>query len=149
VKAVREQGRYRGAAVALRRVLAGLVRPESGRALAAERVDVVARQQKAAWQGEGLVGSTEVLESLFGRFQAWQREHRGGGVTALALAVPALLGEPGEQEVAEAQSGCRTSGVRPWVRTHLTPSVQAQRCWLRDLVPKRKKNRAQTQDEAA
>jgi len=122
--------------------LGGLARTGSGRELAQKRVGFVGEQQgQAKKRGERLVGSTEVLESLFGRYKALAREHsRGGGVTALALGMAGLLGAPSEEEMGEALVGCSTADVRSWVAANLAPNVQRQRCWLASLLPRRKKS---------
>jgi hypothetical protein len=149
VRAVRAGGLHAGAAAALAAELAGLAGTASGRALAERLVAFVREQQGQARAGERLVGSTEVLESLFGRLKALQREHSRGGVTALALAVPALLGEPREEELATALGGCSTADVRRWVAEHLAPNVQQQRCWLRSLLPPAQRKRKRTKEGRA
>jgi hypothetical protein len=144
VRAVRDRGVYVGAAAALAEQLRPLRRYASGQALAAVLVDFVQTQQAQAQAAERLVGSTEVLESLFGRFKALSREHSRGGVTALALALPALLSTATSAEVAQALARCKTADVRDWVKKHLAPNLQQQRCWLRSLLPRRPRKKRQT-----
>lgn len=140
VRSVREGGLHWGAAVELARRLARLGRTQSGRDLARTLVDFVREQKAQARRGERLVASTEVLESLFGRYKALAREHSRGGVTALALAMAGLLGAPSEEELGEALARCSTQDVRSWVKANLAPNVQQQRCWLASLLPRRKKS---------
>jgi hypothetical protein len=149
VQAVRGHGLHAGAAAALAAELASRSRTASGRTLAERLVAFVREQQGQAQAGERLVGSTEVLESLFGRLKALQREHSRGGVTALALAVPALLGEPSPEELAKALAGCSTADVRRWVAEHLAPNVQQQRCWLRSLLPPEQRTRKRAKEGRA
>jgi hypothetical protein len=144
VRWVRQRGLYAAASAHLGKRLAGLIRTESGRGLAQTLVGFV-RQQGAQAKGvERLLGSTEVLESLFGRLKALQKEHSRGGVTALALALPALLGTPQEEELAEAMAGTSTADVRAWVANNLEPNLQKKRCWLRSLLPKRPRKKKPT-----
>ena len=84
VKSVRECGLHCGAARELALRLRGVARAESGRVLARRLVDFVREQKAQAKRAERLVASTEVLESLFGRYKALAREKSRGGVTALA-----------------------------------------------------------------
>jgi hypothetical protein len=140
VRSVREGGLHAGAAKALAVRLGELARTDSGRGLAGRLVGFVSEQQAQARRGERLVASTEVLESLLGRYKALAREHSRGGVTALALAMAALLGAPCEEEMAQALAGCSTADVRAWVRQNLAPNVQRQRCWLASLLPRRTKS---------
>jgi hypothetical protein len=140
VRRVRERGLYAGAAAAL----AALSGTESGRGLAEALVAFVGQQQSQARRGERLPGSTAVLESLFGRLKAVQKEHSRGGVTALALALPALLGAPDERELAEALTATATADVRRWVQENLKPNRQQKRCWLRSLLPRRTRKKKRT-----
>jgi hypothetical protein len=140
VRAVREEGLHAGAAKALALRLGALVRSGSGKALARKLVSFVREQQGPAKRQERLVGSTEVLESLFGRYKALARDHSRGGVTALALGMSGLLGAPSQEEVSQALAECSTQDVRAWVAGNLAPNVQQQRCWLRSLLPKRNSN---------
>lgn len=149
VQAVRENGLYARAAERLAERLAKVGVTASVQALAKVLVTFVSQQQSQANKGERLVGSTEVLESLFGRFKALVRDHSRGGVTALALALPALLGVPGEEELAQALGNCHTADVRRWVKENLAPSIQQQRCWLRSLLPRRKRKKNRTKKAPA
>jgi hypothetical protein len=149
VRSVRQEGLHAGAAGGLGQRLAALARTGPGRGLAAALTGFVAEQQARAKRGERLVGSTEVLESLLGRFKALAREHSRGGVTALALGMGALLGAPCEEELAQALGDCSTADVRAWVRANLTPNIQKRRCWLASLLPRRKKTPTEKDRPAA
>jgi hypothetical protein len=149
VRSVRERGLHAQAAASLAKRLASISSTESGRSLAERLVDFVREQQSQSKRGERLVGSTEVLESLFGRLKSVQKEHSRGGVTALALALPALLGNPNEQELAEALAGTATADVRRWVADNLKPNLQKKRCWLRSLLPPRQRKKKPTNKDRA
>lgn len=147
VRAARQGGLHAGASAALAGELSGLARTEEGKGLAARLAGFVAEQQAQAKEGERLACSPEVLESLFGRFKALAKDHMRGGITSLALALPALLGAPDERETERALADCPVADVRRWVKKNLSPNVQQARCWLRSLLPDkpRKKKRAKRQ----
>jgi hypothetical protein len=147
--ALRQGGLHPQAARQLSGRLKRLRRGEQGRQLSRALVGFVAEQQTQAKAGERLIASTEVLESLFGRFKALTKEHSRGGVTALALAMGGLLGGATEQEVEQALRACSTKDARDWVADNLAPNVQQQRRWLCSLVPGRKKNHATAARAAA
>lgn len=149
VGAVRAHGLHAGAAADLAARLGALAHTESGRALAEQLVTFVREQQGQVPAGGRLPGSTEVLESLFGRLKVLQQQHSRGGVTALALALPALLGEARPEEVAAALASCSTAAVRRWVQEHVTPNIQQQRCWLRSLVPPQQRKKKRTKEGRA
>jgi hypothetical protein len=62
----------------------------------------VSRSVRQAAAGETLAGSSEVLEAAFGKFKA--KAGAGGQceLTGLALALGAIVGQPGEEEVRQA-----------------------------------------------
>jgi hypothetical protein len=149
VSSLRETGLHRGAGRQVKKRLAARQKTESGKSLAQALVQFVEQQQSQAKRSERLVASTEVLESLFGRYKALAKEHSRGGVTALALAMAGLLGAPSEQELGEALASCSTKDVRDWVAENLKPNVQQQRCWLASLLPPRKKTPTKKDQPAA
>ena len=64
-----------------------------------------------------------------------------------ALALPALLGTPTATETAQALATCKTADVRAWVKAHLAPNLQQQRCWLRSLLPRRPRKKRRTKKD--
>ena len=69
---IRCRGFYRGANVELARQLSPLVRTERGKVLAEEFITFVTEQSAQAQDQERLPGSSEVLESSFGKFKFWK-----------------------------------------------------------------------------
>ena len=123
---VNRQGVYRGAAKALR---VALPKPmhASSRCLAEELVAFVGEQAGRARPGERLPGSTEVLESCFGRFKQLEKQQARGGFTSLLLSFGALLAETTTHAVKQAMEHSRTSQALKWCREHLGTTVFAQR----------------------
>jgi hypothetical protein len=126
VTAVNRRGIYRGAARAAR---AELPRPlgAGGRALARELVTFVARQARRTRPGERLPGSTEVLESCFGRFKQLERQQARGGFTSLLLSFGALLAETTADAIQKAMEHSRTSAIFAWCQEHLGITLFGQR----------------------
>jgi hypothetical protein len=126
VEFVNRQGVYRGAARALR---AGLPRRAhaSGRRLAKELVKFVARQARRAGPGERLPGSTEVLESCFGRFKQLEKQQARGGFTSLLLGFGALLATTTADAIKEALEHSRTRAIFDWCKEHLGSTLFSQR----------------------
>lgn len=77
--------------------------------------------------GERLVGSSEVLESLFGRFKHLEQAQAHSGFTPLLLGLPALLASTTADVIQQAMEHVSVKDVQTWCRTHLGQSVQAQR----------------------
>lgn len=90
------------------------------------RTAVVAEGAQAK-PGETLVGSTEVLESTFGKLKRLEGSYAGDGFTGLSLALGAILGERTEQQVREALEAVPQKEAVGWVRRLLGPTVQMLR----------------------
>lgn len=127
VTVVNRQGVYRGVTKELRQELRGHRQHDSSRALAQELVAFVAQQARRTRPGERLPGSTEVLESCFGRFKHLEKQHARGGFTSLVLAFGALLASTTTQVIREAMKRSRTKEVLDWCREHLGTTWFSQR----------------------
>jgi hypothetical protein len=90
---VRTHGVNRETAAALDPVWAKLELTPGAREVADRLRAVVAREGQQARAGETLVGSTEVLESVFGKLKRLEGSFSGDGFTSLSLILGALLGE--------------------------------------------------------
>jgi hypothetical protein len=78
-------------------------------------------------QGERLPGTTEVLESCFGKLKALEDGQSKSGFTGLVLSLGAMVSTWTAQSVGEALQRCRVRDVVDWCRKNLGPSVQSQR----------------------
>jgi hypothetical protein len=122
------QGVCRGVA----RALAGQYRQLDGlgagaRRLAAELVRFVRSGESKARPGERFPGSTEVLESCFGKFKQVERQQSRGGFTQLLLGFGAMLAELTTDTVRDALAASRTADVREWAARTLGVTLFAQR----------------------
>lgn len=71
--------------------------------------------------------STEILESLFGRFKQLERQHSKGGFTRLIGAIPALCKSVTPQIVRERFARFNTRELRQWLATQLGTSLSSRR----------------------
>jgi len=115
---VNRQGIYRGAAQAVRAALP-LGLGASSRSLAQQLVGFVAEQARDTHPGERLPGSTEVLESCFGRFKQLEKQQARSGFTSLLLGFGALLAETTVAALSQALAHSRTSEIIAWCKEHL------------------------------
>ena len=124
---VRREGYHATAAESLRGRLAGLVIDASAQKMTEDALRFVAEQSSQSRRGERLIGSSEVLESLFGKYKHLQGIHRQGGMTPQLLALGAAVGRQTVGAVRRAFATIRTRDVVQWCRQHLGLSLQAQR----------------------
>jgi hypothetical protein len=123
---VASEGIHAKTALMLSRKLRPLVKTTEGR-LAAELVKFVKEQASKVKPDERLPGSTEVLESCFGRFKNLEKDQAKGGFTSLLLGFGALFADATIDKVAEAMRAVATSGIKDWCVKHLGQTLFSQR----------------------
>lgn len=124
---VARQGLSPQTAAELSEVLPWPRRHLSSGLLALELTGFVQEQARACAPGERFPGSTEVLESCFGRFKALEGNHGKGGLTGLLLSFGALLGPPTATPLRQAMQASSTAAVRRWCKDNLGTTVHAKR----------------------
>jgi hypothetical protein len=77
--------------------------------------------------GESLVGSSEVLESVFGKWKTIEQQESKSGITSLVLSLGALLGRWPTSRVKAALEATPVKHVVSWCQDHLPESIQSQR----------------------
>jgi hypothetical protein len=77
--------------------------------------------------GERLPGTTEILESCFGKLKALEDGQSKSGFTGLVLSLGAMVSQWTAESLTEALERCRVRDVLAWCRKMLGESVQSQR----------------------
>jgi hypothetical protein len=127
VSFVGSEGLHAKTAIALSRKLRPLLLTVEGRRLAAELVKFVREQAGKAKEGERLPGSTEVLESCFGKLKTLEKDQAKGGFTSLLLGFGTFFAEATIDKVLEAMRAIPTRGVETWCAEHLGQTLFSQR----------------------
>jgi len=99
-----------------------------------ELTEFLLNQSKGIKLGECFIGSTEVLESLFGKIKYMEREQRAFGFTSLLLAAMAAVGPLDEKTIAEAMRSVKVSHINEWASKEIGQSVQSQRRQIKKIV---------------
>lgn len=92
------------------------------------------RQSQGMKFGECFIGSSEILESLFGKIKYMEREQRAFGFTSLLLAAMAAVGPLDEKVVSEAMRNVKRSDIDEWAKIEIGQSVQSQRRQIKKIV---------------
>jgi hypothetical protein len=124
---VRTQGLYRGAGEDLRKRLRGSRFGETAERLGEDLAVLVSEQGDRLRHGERLPGSSEVLESCFGKFKALERQQSKGGFTSLLLALTACVSQRTPEVVHEALQTSKTADVINWFKTKLGQTLGSKR----------------------
>jgi hypothetical protein len=124
---VRTQGLYRGCSRDLKKHLEPLVQTEQSRRIRSNLISFVAEESFKAKAGERLLGSSEVIESVFGKLKYMEHDQANSGFTGLLLSVAALVSKTTAEIISMAMKTVRTRDVLGWCRTKIGKSVQAKK----------------------
>jgi hypothetical protein len=124
---VRSQGLYPGCVQVLTPQVTALVRTARGQRVAQHLLAFVETEATKAASHERLLGSSEVIESVFGKLKRLEQHQARSGFTGLVLALGAMVSTTTPAVIEKALETVPTSQVRQWCQQHLGPSVQAQR----------------------
>jgi hypothetical protein len=138
---VRHEGMHAKAAEELAALLPKSAIPAVQR-LRKQLLEFVETQGRQAREGERLLGSSEVLESIIGKFKHVAGEGGRHGLTGMALSIGALVGKQAVATVQAAMTEVTTNRVWEWCRSHLGATVQSVRQRIRHaLHPEQKQKR--------
>jgi hypothetical protein len=124
---VRTQGLYRHCEIDLQIDFKRHPAAERHRQLEAEMCHFVESQSAQAKPGERLVGSTEVVESVFGKWKNLERQESSSGITTFVLSLGALLGNWTTSRIQLALEKTPVKNVIAWCDSFLPQSIQSMR----------------------
>jgi hypothetical protein len=130
---VRHEGIHAKAAEELAAKLPRSATPAVQR-LRKQLLEFIAVQGQQASGDERLLGSSEVLESIIGRFKHLAGERGHHGLTGMVLSIGALVGKLGLTTVQAAMTETTTNQVWNWCRSHLGATVQSVRQRIRQSL---------------
>jgi hypothetical protein len=123
---VRHQGIHRKSAEELA-VLLPKPRSEPARRLREGLLEFIQDEGRQIRNGERLLGSSEVLESIIGKFKCVAGERGQHGLTGMVLSIGALVGHVTVEAVQAALTEVPNRDVWSWCQTHLGPTLQSLR----------------------
>jgi len=123
---VRCRGFYRGAGEDLA-TAAPIPSGDAANELRQQLIAFVTAESSKARIGEVLPGTTEVLESCFGKLKALEDGQSKSGFTGLVLSLGAMVSTRTAETIHDALERCRVRDVLKWCAEKLGVSVQSQR----------------------
>ncbi len=124
---VRHRGLYRGVHRDLKQRLAPVARTPRAKTVGAHLVAFVATESLKAYPDERLIGSSEVLESIFGKLKRLEQDQAKTGFTGLVLSVAAMVSTTTTEVIQNALESVRTKQVVEWCKKMLGKTVPAKR----------------------
>jgi hypothetical protein len=126
-KFVRERGFYRQCPRDLKRMLTPLVSTKRGARVCQRLLAYAKEESRKAKPRERLLGSSEVIESVFGKWKRLEGEQAHSGFTGLLLSIGAMVAPTTAETVQQALKTVSTEEVLDWSRQQLGPTIQAKR----------------------
>jgi hypothetical protein len=126
VSYIRRKGYHRRAARELKRRLLPLARTPGGLRLQAGILQFVEEQGRCVKKGQHVLGCSEVLESLLGKYKRIQGTHSKGGMTGSLLNVGAAVARKTSDTVQKALTAVPVVAVGKWIRENLGLTIPAQ-----------------------
>lgn len=131
LKFINQQGLSAGASRRLKRGLDKLVLCPTSREVAERTLAFIKESEKklkSLKQPDLRVPmSTEVLESVFGRYKQLERQHSHGGFTSLLASFATLLKPITPDEIKEAFDQVTTKKMKQWVKDQLGNTLQSRK----------------------
>jgi hypothetical protein len=123
---VREEGYHCGAGEELDKRLTPPARSAASVRLKTGLLTFLAKQSEDVPAGQHLLGSSEVLESLLGKYKRIQGAHSKGGMTGALLNIGATLLEKTPAMIQKALATVRVNDVTQWLRDKLGLTIPAR-----------------------
>jgi hypothetical protein len=137
---VRHQGIHRDMADELAALLA-VPKSERARKLRQRLLEFLRDQARQTAKGERLLGSSEVLESIIGKFKNLAGERGRHGLTGMVLGIGALVGTITVATAQAALEAIPNRDVWNWYQSHLGPTLQSLRCHIADALSTEQKQK--------
>ena len=133
---VRDNGLEHGSLLALKREVSSLPTNEQTRRIQSELLSFVEQESMKAMPNERLPGSTESLESTFGKLKTIQGQQNKSGFTGFILSVAAIVAPNTISVIYNAMKTTKTSDPIKWSNENLGSSTQSKRKALSDQFKK-------------
>jgi hypothetical protein len=124
---IRNNGVYTNAHLDLQKALEELNLPIHADTFNQKIIMLVEKESSYAKPKERLLGSSEIIESLFGKQKNIEKQHAKNGFTGLLLSLAACVSKTTIDVVKNAMESVKTKTVIEWQKNNIGKSVQAKR----------------------
>jgi hypothetical protein len=105
-----------------------------------EMLNFVEQESKKASKDERLLGTSEIIESVFGKMKRLEHDQAKSGFTVFILSLAAIVSKTTTEIVHEALETVPTKKIHEWFKNNIGKSVQAKRMqvnnWVKDQEQK-------------
>jgi len=131
---IREKGIYRNIDLNFEQAIGSVAMGARELSYVDQISSFLAEQSQEIEYGRRYVGSTEVLESLFGKLKHMEHEQKAFSFTSLVLAAMACVGPTDEKTVEEAITSIKLSQIDQWSNEEIGKSLQSKRTKIKKIV---------------
>jgi hypothetical protein len=124
---IRKKGIYVNVHLDLENQLAQLNIGNKEKVFKDDVISVVKTESLNAKPKERLLGSSEIIESLFGKQKHIEKQQSKSGFTGLLLSLAAIVSETTKNVVQEAMESVNTKTIIEWFKKNIGKSVQSKR----------------------
>lgn len=124
---IRTHGYHQETIHLLKKSVSSLLTYERSQVFFSKVIKTVKQETDKLSTSRQLPGSSEVIESVFGKFKQLEKKHSYGGLTSLVLSLPAFLGEITQETIKAAMETISIGKVKAWVQENLGCTFWSQR----------------------
>lgn len=139
---VKFQGLYQGCHVDLMQLPTFEAKTVRGRRIKEELLKFIKQESMKANKDERLLGSSEVIESVFGKMKRLEHDQAKSGFTVFILSLAAIVSETTAEIVHRALEKVPTAKIYEWFKENIGKSVQAKRAKINGIIKEQKQNPA-------
>jgi hypothetical protein len=121
--------------------LSGFAANESFGHIPLELVLFVKEQEQNIADGDRFLGSSEIIESVIGKYKGVQRDQVKGGFTGMLLGLAASVSDLSMDTVQKAITFVSTNKVCQWVKDNVGKSVYSKRKEIHKIIKNMEQNR--------
>ncbi len=127
VRFVRTQGLYTNAVLDLEKLLGAVAQTKHTQNVYKELMDFITQASSKAQENEHLLGSSEVIESIFGKLKYLEKSQSKSGFTDLVLSIGAMVSPLSAEVILAALKFASTQTLLDWKQKTLGTTIQSQR----------------------
>ena len=123
---VRYQGLYLGASHDLKKIFTSPANTNRTKQVQKELICFVAQESFKAKPNERLLGSSEVIESVFGKLKRLKKDQAKNGFTSMVLSIAAMVSSTTKEIIEKAMETVPTKKISEWCNENIGQSVQSK-----------------------
>jgi hypothetical protein len=127
VSEVRKKGYYRNISQNIEQHWPSDELTERAQSFLKKALKVLKEEESKIPEGMSLLGSSEIIESTFGKFKQLAKGHSSGGLTSLVLSLCAMVGQHCEDFIKTAMEQTSIKDVKEWVKNNLGTTFWSRR----------------------